>query len=33
MCEGYEFEKEEIPNKKLEKDKRFNEEKPLSVTA
>ena len=29
MCEGYEFEKEEIPNKKLEKEKRFKEEQPL----
>ena len=34
MCKGYEIpEKEEIPNKKLEKEKRFKEEKPLSITA
>ena len=35
MCEGYEIpEKELVPNKKLEKEKQFNqEEKPLTVTA
>ena len=34
MCEEYEIpEKEVAPNKKLEKEKQSNQEKPLTVTA